>query len=149
MSSGWAPMARTFMDWWIVGWLDEWMGGLMDRLLEHAVAVEYGAQRVAAQQVSARMIFLGDFLLRAGERFVLQRAGDDDHAVEVREDEFSRLHQHLAAAHLHVVGHHASSSHAVERTNARKEHRKFHRHDFAAITNVAVADATRRAVAFG
>ena len=72
----------------------------MDSLLEHAVAAEHGAQRIAAQQVSARMILLGDFLVRAGERFVLQRAGDDDHAVEVREDQFSRLHQHLAAAQM-------------------------------------------------
>src|SRR4029453_8419587 len=118
-------------------------------LLKHSVAVEHRAQCVSAEQVTTREILLRYLLVRTGERFIFPFAGHHHHAIEFGEYKVAGMHQDIATAYGHVIGHDTTSTEAVEGTDAGVKDRESHRHDLAAVPNHAVAHATDRAIALG
>src|SRR5262245_44058541 len=87
--------------------------------LENTIAIEYGPQRIPTKEVTTGMIFFGYFFVGEGECLILQCPRDNNHAIEIGEDEFARAHEHAPAVDRYIISHHSAAAHTVERPDAR------------------------------
>src|ERR1041385_4996617 len=59
------------------------------------------------------------------------------------------MDQNFAAAHGHVIGHHATASLAIQGANPLVKDREFHAYDTAAVADHTVANAANCGIALG
>src|SRR5918993_2873314 len=94
--------------------------------LQNSEPAEHVGQLFSLLQRCARLVLTRNLLQRAAHDFRFNVAWNDDHAVDIAEDEVTSAHAHTGAHHRHVTLDHSRTALGVEWPNAATEHRKSH-----------------------